>query len=107
MKRLYLILTVIGLIAPYYFGFQLVQEQGGFDIILFLQDATSTTAASFLAADLTVAGLAAMLFIIHEGLTRKIKYWWVSIVGIFAVGVSFGLPLFLYLREREKDRISS
>jgi hypothetical protein len=37
----------------------------------------------------------------------KMHTMWLPIVSVLLVGVSLGLPLFLYLRERELDRRAS
>jgi hypothetical protein len=29
----------------------------------------------------------------------KTRYWWLPVLGTLTVGASFGLPLFVYLRE--------
>lgn len=100
MSRVYLALAIIGVIIPYYFGFLIFRETGTFDIIDFIRDSTANNSARFLAGDLSITVLTAIVFMIYEGTTKKIKYWWIGIAGIFLVGASFGLPLFLYLREK-------
>lgn len=103
MKHVYLGLSIIGIIVPYFFLFRIYQDTGTFDIVTFIQDGTANDSARFLVGDLSVAGLAALSFILYEGITKKIRYWWVALLGIFAVGTSFGFPFFLYLLEREKE----
>jgi hypothetical protein len=106
MKYLYLALSIIGIIVPYYFGFLIVWETGTFDAVTFLQEATINNSARFLAGDLAVAGLAALVYILYNGRKQNIAYWWVCVLGMFAIGTSFGFPFFLYLQERAKEKPS-
>jgi cell division septal protein FtsQ len=104
MKYLYLTLSIIGIIVPYYFGFLIFQSTGTFDLVDFVVEGTSNNSAAFLASDLTITAITALIYICYEGLRSKIKYWWVSVLGIFLVGVSFGFPFFLFLREVAKNK---
>jgi Terpene cyclase DEP1 len=45
-----------------------------------------------------VAGLAVVVFAAHE----RVASWWLAVLGTVLVGPSFGLPLLLLLRERER-----
>ncbi|MCB9208226.1 MAG: DUF2834 domain-containing protein [Ignavibacteriales bacterium] len=31
------------------------------------------------------------------------KHYWTSLITVFLIGLSFGFPLFLYLREQTKS----
>jgi hypothetical protein len=42
-----------------------------------------------------------------EGRTLRVRFRWMPIVGLCAVGVSLALPLFLYLRERALEEIQA
>jgi len=46
-------------------------------------------------------------FIRAEGARLKMSRLWLPIVSVLFVGVSLGLPLFLYLRESELERRAS
>jgi hypothetical protein len=100
MKYFYLLLTIVGVILPYTELIPYIIEFDSDMVYLFTRP-FEEHATAFFAYDLFIAGTAAAAFIIHEGRKRQIKGWGWCIAGIFAVGVCFGLPLFLYLRERQ------
>lgn len=97
-KHFYLILCFLGVILPYSQMIPFGAEYG-FDMILLFQKQFSEPATSFFGFDLLVAATATIVFIIFEGKRIKMDDYWIPIVCIFLVGVSLGLPLFLYLRE--------
>ena len=106
MKRLYLILTVIGFILPGIFVVKVSVETGN---ILFYADIPATTNGMF-ANDIATAFMLDLLFVVslfmvwtyREAKQKGLK--WVGLVWLwtFAFGIASGLPLFLYLRERAK-----
>ncbi|MBD3374799.1 DUF2834 domain-containing protein [candidate division KSB1 bacterium] len=50
-----------------------------------------------------VSALVLVVFIVTESKRLGLKTIWLAIVATFTVGVSLGLPLFLYLRQRKLD----
>jgi hypothetical protein len=44
------------------------------------------------------------VFVWLEGHRVAARHLWAPIFGTLVIGVSFGLPLFLYLRERAIER---
>ncbi|MCK5854475.1 MAG: DUF2834 domain-containing protein, partial [Sulfurovaceae bacterium] len=50
--------------------------------------------------DILVVTLAIVVFIVFEGRKLLMKYYWIPALATVFVGVGFGLPLFLWLRER-------
>jgi hypothetical protein len=73
--------------------------ENGLDMGLFVREMFGTQVASFLSADLIISSLALWTFIFFEVRKRKIRYWWLAIIANVGVGLSLGLPLFLFLRE--------
>jgi len=51
-----------------------------------------------------VSGVALWLFVAIEGRRIGMRRRWAPLLGLLTVGVSLGLPLFLYMRERHLDR---
>jgi hypothetical protein len=47
------------------------------------------------------------VFIGSEGKRLGMRLLWLPIVSVFVVGVSLGLPLFLYLRQLQLDRATA
>ncbi|MDB2356484.1 DUF2834 domain-containing protein [Pseudoalteromonas sp.] len=42
-----------------------------------------------------------LIFIAVDGKRNKVKYRWLAILGTLSIGVSFGFPLYLYLKEKQ------
>lgn len=55
---------------------------------------------SFFGLDVIVSSIVLWTLVFIEGRLADIKYFWAPIVANLAVGVSLGLPLFLYMHER-------
>ena len=51
-----------------------------------------------------VSALVLLVFIAVEGRRLGVRHLWAPVVAVFAVGVSLGLPLFLYLRQLRLDK---
>jgi Protein of unknown function DUF2834 len=97
MVWLYAALCVVGAALPlWFFGSFLVDE--GLDVDAFFDQMTESDIALFAWADVAVAGLAVIVFAARERVGR----WWLAVLGTVLVGPSFGLPLLLLLRERER-----
>ena len=104
MKRqnLYLLLAVIGFLAPYYFFIQLSPQQG-FDISALLQPLFANHFMKGLAMDLTVSVIVFWFFMFAEADRLQMKNPWLYLLATLLVGMSFALPLFLYFRERKLE----
>lgn len=53
----------------------------------------------FFGWDVIVSSLVLWTFVIVEGRRAGVRHLWAPIAANLAVGVSLGLPLFLYMRE--------
>lgn len=71
----------------------------GLNIPLFITELFSTRIGGFFGWDVIVSALVLTIFIVLEGRRRRMKALWVPILCTFSVGVSFGLPVFLAMRE--------
>jgi hypothetical protein len=98
IKHLYLLLALLGLILPYTQFVSWLTEYG-FDPLLLSQQVASSPAAAFGWLDVLVSAVVLLVFIAHETRQQRVPHLWLPILGTFVVGVSFGLPLYLYLRE--------
>lgn len=99
-KNIYLALTILGLIAPYYFFLQV----RGFDLQELGEQFSADKFLSGLAVDLLVSVIVFWFFMVTEAKKLNMKNIWVYFVAIFLVGLSFALPLFLHFRERTLER---
>ncbi|MFA3917171.1 DUF2834 domain-containing protein [Ruegeria hyattellae] len=99
MRFLFLTLAIWGAIHPMYYFLQWFRENG-FDLFAMTEAWHANAASSGLVWDLTIAAVALTLWIIAETVTRKD---WINLIAIpatFCIGVSCGLPLYLFLRSR-------
>lgn len=71
----------------------------GLDAPLFLTHLFANPVSSFFALDVILSALALTLFIIVQGRRDGVPLPWLPVARTFLIGVSFGLPLFLALRE--------
>jgi hypothetical protein len=101
-KHLYLGLCVLGTILPLQQFLPFLQRHG-VDPALFLTQLFSTPVSGFFGMDVIVSSLVLWVFVFIEGRRLGIRRLWMPIVANLAVGVSLGLPLFLYQRERRLE----
>jgi hypothetical protein len=105
-KMLYLVLCVLGLALPYSEFVPWVIEHG-LNMRLFVQQLFANRIGGFFGLDVIISAVALLGFIRNEGTRLKMRSLWLPIVSVLLVGVSLGLPLFLYLRELELERRAS
>jgi hypothetical protein len=98
-KNIFLVLAILGFIAPYYFFLQLPAENG-FNLPLLMQPLFANNFMKGLAMDLTVSVIVFWVYVFTEANKLQMKNPWVYLLATLLVGLSFALPLFLYFRER-------
>ena len=107
MGYLYLGLAFLGAIAPYSFMGQFLLTHG-LNFVEFKTQLAASPISSFMGAAFLIASVVTLFFVIGEGRRLKMKGLWLPILATILVGVSCGLPLFLYLRDmsllRQKER---
>ena len=106
LKRLYAGLAVVGLLVPYAF-FATFLISNGLNLSLFLSEMFANSIASFFAADVLISAIAFFVFVRSEGRKHAMKSQWVYVLATLLVGVSFALPLFLYVRQGYLEKIDS
>jgi Terpene cyclase DEP1 len=101
-KSLYLVLCLAGTVIPYS---QLVPflRQHGLDFRLFLEQLFANRVSGFFGLDVLLSSVVLWALVLIEGRRAGVKHLWAPIAANLAVGVSLGLPLFLYLRERRLE----
>ncbi|WP_135506610.1 DUF2834 domain-containing protein [Roseovarius aestuariivivens] len=99
MKWIFLALAVWGAIHPMAYFLQWFGEnEGG---LMGMVDAWhANPATSGLVWDLTIAAVALTVWVIYEALQRRDWLRLLAIPATFCIGVSCGLPLYLFLRMR-------
>lgn len=99
-KSLYLSLCILGtalahaLLVPFL-------SQHGLDWRLFLEQLFANRVSSSFAMDVIVSSVVLWVFVFVDGRRTGKRRLWAPIAANLAVGVSLGLPLFLYMRERQ------
>ena len=101
-KALYLLLCAAGTLLPCWQFLPFVREHG-LDLRLFVDQLFSTPVGAFFGMDVIVSSLVLWVFVAVEGRREGIRHLWAPIAANLLVGVSLGLPLFLYLRERRRE----
>lgn len=77
----------------------------GWDIMAMVDAWHVNAATSGLVWDLTIAAAALSIWIVIETIQTRKWRGLIAIPTIFCIGVSCGLPLYLYLRYPTKERI--
>ena len=101
-KTIYLALCVLGAVVPYS-QFVPWVAQHGLDISLFVRELFANRISAFFALDVIISAVALIGFVRREGAQLKIKRLWLPVLATLLVGVSLGLPLFLYMREASES----
>lgn len=101
-KSLYLILSILGLVIPYAEFIPWVMQHG-LNLPLFLRELFANRIGAFFAMDVLVSAVVLVGFTLIESRRVGIRHRWLVIVAVLTVGVSLGLPLFLYLREQRLE----
>jgi len=98
VKRLYLLLAIMGGIVPYIFYFQFIQTEG-INIPLFISLLFENKAASGFSADVLMATVVFWLFIFQRHNQSKGPKPWLFFVLSCTIGLSCALPAYLYANE--------
>lgn len=99
LRIIYLALAVWGAIHPMYYFVQWFRENG-VDIMAMVDAWHVNAASSGLVWDLTIAAVTLTVWIIAEVAVRRN---WIALIAVpttFCIGVSCGLPLYLFLRSK-------
>ncbi len=102
-KNLYLGLCVLGTVLPYSQFIPFLREQG-LDIRLFFEQLFSNGIGAFFGMDVIVSSVVLWVLVFTEGRRAGVRHLWAPLAANLAVGVSLGLPLFLYMREARLER---
>lgn len=99
MRTVFLLLAIWGAVHPMYYFISWFQAEG-WDIMAMVDAWHANAATSGLVWDLTIAAVTLTIWILVEATKNRN---WLSLIAIpatYCIGVSCGLPLYLYLRSR-------
>jgi hypothetical protein len=97
-KHLYLAFAFLGLIVPYWFFISFLTGHGS-DGSEFIHQLFGTPISTFFALDLLLSAVVFVRYLRQEAARCSIRHSWIFVVALLTVGLSFALPLFLYVRE--------
>lgn len=99
MQWLYSIAAILGTVLPLCFFVPFLMTHG-FDMSSFFQQLFQNQVSSGFGIDVFVSSIVLWLLVFSEGRRRGMKNLWCYVLCNLLFGVSSGLPLFLYFRER-------
>ena len=71
----------------------------GLDISHLVEELFANRISAFFGLDVIVSSVVLWAFVAFEGTRAGVRHTWAPIVASLTIGVSAGLPLFLFLRE--------
>jgi len=99
LRMLYLALAVWGAIHPMYYFVSYMRAEGtGLPGLVQAWHVNAST--SGLTWDLTIAAITLTIWVLTETVSRRAWIGLLAVPATWCIGVSCGLPLFLFLRSR-------
>ncbi len=104
MKHFWLVAFIVGTILPYWqFGNFFVEN--GFNMALFFEQLLATRVSKFFMYDVLVSAVVVVVLVTQH--RKLIRLYWLPIIATLTIGVSAGLPLYLYLAELAAENRSA
>jgi hypothetical protein len=97
-KTIYLVLCIAGAVLPYWQFVPWVM-QNGLSVPIMLRELFAYRISAFFVMDVLVSAVVLIVFIRVESTRLHIRWRWLPVLAVLTVGVSLGLPMFLYMRE--------
>lgn len=101
-KTLYLVLCVVGAVLPYSLFVPFLLEHG-LDFRLIVEQMFANRISGSFALDVIVSSVVFWVFLAVERNRVRVGNLWAPVAANVVVGLSLGLPLFLYMRERRLE----
>ena len=102
LRHVYLLLCILGTVLPYWKLVPWLMDHG-LNVSLLCQELFATRIGAFFGLDVIVSAIVLFVFITTEGRRLALSRLWLPVIATLLVGVSLGLPLFLYLRQHQLD----
>ena len=103
MKYVFGLLCVLGVLLPMSMLIPWINING-LNLVQLYIEISSDKISAFAWLDVVVSAVVLIAFIVHEGKKQKMSRLWMPIVATLSVGVSFGFPLFLLMRELQLEK---
>ena len=104
-KHAYLVMAAVGFIGPYFFFISFLASHG-LDGRAFLKELFGANISTFFAMDLVLSSIVFVRYLRQEAARCCIHHWWLYLLALLIVGLSFALPLFLFSRERSLESMT-
>jgi hypothetical protein len=105
-RHFYLAVCFLGLFVPNSLFLPWLLEHG-FSPQLFIHALFANGVSAFFGLDVVISAVALAAFVLVEGARLRTAHRWLPILATCLVGVSLGLPLFLYQRQVQLDRAAA
>src|SRR5271169_5568361 len=105
-KTIYLLLCFLGALLPYWQFVPFVVVHG-MNLRLFVHELFVNRISAFFGMDVLVSAVVLIVFMRIESARLSIRQRWLPVLALLLVGVSLGLPLFLYMREAKLEQLKS
>jgi hypothetical protein len=99
LKGIYLVLCIFGAILPYVPFVPFLLDHG-LNFPLIFQEIFANRISTAFAFDILASSIVFWVFVLGEGRRAGVKHLWAPLAANVVVGLSLGLPLFLYMRSR-------
>ncbi|MGA9391147.1 MAG: DUF2834 domain-containing protein [Candidatus Sulfotelmatobacter sp.] len=104
-KTIYLGLCFVGAIFPYW-QFVPWVLQHGLNLPLLVRELFVNRISAFFGMDVLISAVVLIVFMRVESVRLNIRQRWLPVLAVLLVGVSLGLPMFLYLRECRMEQLN-
>jgi Terpene cyclase DEP1 len=105
-KTVYLVPCFVGALLRYW-EFVPWVVQHGINLPLFVRELFVNRISAFFGMDVLVSAVVLIVFMRVESARLNIRQPWLPVVAVLIVGVSLGLPMFLYMRELRMEQLES
>jgi hypothetical protein len=106
LKTIYLVLCFAGAIFPYW-EFVPWVAQHGVNLPLLMRELFANRISAFFGMDVVLSAIVLITFMRVESARLNIPRRWIPVLAVLAVGISLGLPMFLYMRELRLEELKS
>ncbi len=96
----YFLLSVLGLVATWYYNFQYFAASDSINFVPYLKTLLVNPATTAVTIDIYFAALVFSVWAVQESKRVGMRWPVIYIVLCFGVGIAFAFPLFLAIREK-------
>lgn len=97
-------LAALGLVVPWHFNIAYFAAGGSVLPGVFFRDAAANPLTIAITTDVYIAALAFSVWVVAE---RAVRKPWLYVLGCFAIGLAFALPVYLLMRTSRTKAVLS